>query len=186
MLLADDVAGDVAAAGDMVPHHRVHAGNAPSSHARSPRPAHLPPAPVHTHTQSKTLKNVIKGYLEDTGDVAGLAFKLHDFGARGVSSMESAALGGAAHLVNFMGTDTVSGVLLARECYGAEMAGFSIPAAEHSTITSWGKVRMRMRMETEGVRLRSPLNGISSLPVVCVSFVCVVCSRMRWRRTATW
>lgn len=133
---------------------------------------------MHTHTQSKTLKNVIKGYLEDTGDVAGLAFKLHDFGARGVSSMESAALGGAAHLVNFMGTDTVSGVLLARECYGAEMAGFSIPAAEHSTITSWGKVRMRV--ETEGVRLHSPLNGISLPPVVCV------CSQTKWRRTATW
>ena len=147
MLLADDVAGDVAAAGDLVPHHRLHAGTAPSSHARSrsPRPAHLAPPPVHTHTQSKTLKNVIKGYLEETGDVAGLAFKLHDFGARGVSSMESAALGGAAHLVNFMGTDTVSGVLLARECYGAEMAGFSIPAAEHSTITSWGKVRLRTK-----------------------------------------
>jgi nicotinamide phosphoribosyltransferase len=64
---------------------------------------------------------------------------LHDFGARGVSSLESAGIGGAAHLVNFKGTDTVPALLWAKKYYGAEMAGFSIPAAEHSTITSWGR-----------------------------------------------
>jgi len=53
--------------------------------------------------------------------------------------MESAGIGGAAHLVNFMGTDTVTGLLFAREYYNAGIAGFSIPAAEHSTITSWGR-----------------------------------------------
>ena len=37
-----------------------------------------------------------------------------------------------------MGTDTIEGVLAARRYYGADMPGFSIPAAEHSTITSWG------------------------------------------------
>jgi nicotinamide phosphoribosyltransferase len=46
-----------------------------------------------------------------------------------------------AHLVNFLGTDTVSGLLAARAYYGEPMAGFSIPAAEHSTITSWGRER---------------------------------------------
>ena len=67
------------------------------------------------------------------------AFKLHDFGARGATSQESAALAGMAHLVNFMGTDTVEGVLAARRFYDEPMAGFSIPAAEHSTITAWGR-----------------------------------------------
>ena len=95
--------------------------------------------PTTVATQSKSIKNVIKGYLEKTGDVSGLDFKLHDFGARGVSSLESAGIGAAAHLVNFMGTDTVSGILFAREYYSAGIAGFSIPAAEHSTITSWGR-----------------------------------------------
>lgn len=90
-------------------------------------------------TVSYHIKRVINRFLIETGDVAGLPFKLHDFGARGVSSEESAAIGGAAHLVNFMGTDTISGVLFARKYYGEKMAGFSIPAAEHSTITSWGK-----------------------------------------------
>jgi nicotinamide phosphoribosyltransferase len=82
---------------------------------------------------------VILNYLEKSGDPTTIGFKLHDFGARGVSSMESAGIGSAAHLVNFMGTDTISGVLFAREYYGAGIAGFSIPAAEHSTITSWGR-----------------------------------------------
>ena len=67
------------------------------------------------------------------------AFKLHDFGARGATSQESAAIAGMAHLVNFSGTDTIEGVLAARRFYDEPMAGFSIPAAEHSTITSWGR-----------------------------------------------
>jgi nicotinamide phosphoribosyltransferase len=90
-------------------------------------------------TQSYTIKQVILDYLEKTGEPSTIDFKLHDFGARGVSSMESAGIGGAAHLVNFMGTDTITGVLFAREYYNAGIAGFSIPAAEHSTITSWGR-----------------------------------------------
>jgi nicotinamide phosphoribosyltransferase len=90
-------------------------------------------------TQSWTIKQVILDYLERTGDPTTIDFKLHDFGARGVSSLESAGIGGAAHLVNFMGTDTITGILFAREYYNAGIAGFSIPAAEHSTITSWGR-----------------------------------------------
>ncbi len=67
------------------------------------------------------------------------AFKLHDFGARGATSQESAGLAGMAHLVHFSGTDTIEAVLAARQYYDEPMAGFSIPAAEHSTITSWGR-----------------------------------------------
>ena len=95
--------------------------------------------PTTVATQSRSIKKVIADYLDLTGDINGLSFKLHDFGARGVSSLESAGLGGAAHLVNFMGSDTLSGVMYAREYYSAGVAGFSIPAAEHSTITSWGR-----------------------------------------------
>ena len=90
-------------------------------------------------TQSWTIKQVILDYLERTGDPTTIGFKLHDFGARGVSSMESAGIGGAAHLVNFMGTDTITGILFAREYYNAGIAGFSIPASEHSISTSFGK-----------------------------------------------
>ncbi|MEX1826589.1 nicotinate phosphoribosyltransferase [Luteibacter sp. CQ10] len=99
--------------------------------------------PVTVATLSWQVKRTIRGFLQRTSDdpEGQLPFKLHDFGARGVSSAESAALGGMAHLVNFRGTDTVQGVLAAREYYGETMAGYSIPAAEHSTITSWGRDR---------------------------------------------
>ena len=95
--------------------------------------------PTTVATQSRAIKELILDYLEKTGDPSLIDFKLHDFGARGVSSQESASIGGAAHLVNFMGTDTIIGVVYARQFYNAGISGFSIPAAEHSTITSWGR-----------------------------------------------
>ena len=96
---------------------------------------------ITVSTQSWQIKRDVYKYLQETADDADaeIAFKVHDFGARGVSSQETAAIGGAAHLVNFMGTDTMASLLLHRKFYGSEMAGFSIPAAEHSTITSWGR-----------------------------------------------
>lgn len=95
--------------------------------------------PTTVATNSYESKKIILNALEATGDPSTIAFKLHDFGARGVSSRESAGLGGAAHLVNFQGTDTVEALLYARRFYSADMAGFSIPAMEHSTVTSWGR-----------------------------------------------
>lgn len=95
--------------------------------------------PSTVATTSWRIKKLIGEALEETGDPAGLPFKLHDFGARGVSSQESAAIGGLAHLINFMGTDTMEALYAARLFYGEQMAGFSIPAAEHSTVTAWGR-----------------------------------------------
>ena len=95
--------------------------------------------PTTVATNSYENKKLILKYLEETGDPTTIDFKLHDFGARGVSSLESAGIGGAAHLVNFMGTDTVESLLFARRYYNADIAGFSVPAMEHSTVTSWGR-----------------------------------------------
>lgn len=95
--------------------------------------------PTTVATLSKSIKDTILYYLEKSGDPTTINFRLHDFGSRGVSSLESSALGGMAHLVNFMGSDNMVAVLAAREYYDEPMAGLSIPAAEHSTITSWGR-----------------------------------------------
>jgi nicotinamide phosphoribosyltransferase len=96
--------------------------------------------PTTVATISRECKKIIYRYLQKSADDpdSEIMFKLHDFGARGASSGETAALGGLAHLVNFMGTDTVEALVLARNIYNEKMAGFSIPASEHSTITSWG------------------------------------------------
>ena len=94
--------------------------------------------PCTIATISRELKKVLKRALEKSGSVEGLPFMLHNFGYRGSTSVESAAIADAAHLVNFMGTDTIAGIELLQKYYLAEMPAFSVPAAEHSTITSWG------------------------------------------------
>lgn len=100
--------------------------------------------PTTVASRSFAIKKVILKYLNETADdpMAEIGFKLHDFGARGVSSAESAQIGGMAHLVNFMGSDTIEGILAAGHYYGSDkMIGYSIPALEHSTVISWGKDR---------------------------------------------
>lgn len=90
------------------------------------------------------LQNIIKSALEKSADsIEGLPFKLHDFGARGASSMETVALGSLANLVNFSGTDSMTALVAASRWYGMDqdMPAFSIPAAEHSTMTAWGRER---------------------------------------------
>lgn len=95
--------------------------------------------PMTVATLSREMKKLIRAHLARSGDPSQIDFKLHDFGFRGVSSVESAGLGGAAHLINFQGTDTLAGIVLAQRHYCADMPGYSIPASEHSTITSWGR-----------------------------------------------
>jgi nicotinamide phosphoribosyltransferase len=96
--------------------------------------------PITVASLSWYCRQIILSGLNQTAEdpLGEIGFKLHDFGSRGVSSKESAGIGGAAHLVNFMGSDTVWGVALANQYYDHPMSGFSIPAAEHSTMTMQG------------------------------------------------
>ena len=98
-------------------------------------------APTTVATTSYHIKKIIYDALVRTADDADaeIGFKLHDFGSRGVSSMESAAFNGAAHLVNFLGSDTTVGIMAANIGYHEKMAGYSIFATEHSTTTSFGR-----------------------------------------------
>lgn len=97
--------------------------------------------PITVATHSWHLKKLIYESLLRTADDPDteINFKLHDFGARGVSSCESSGIGGLAHLVNFRGSDTVQALIYGQKYYNCAMAAYSIPAAEHSTITAWGK-----------------------------------------------
>ena len=101
--------------------------------------------PTTVATLSREIKKIFIEYLEKTTSYSKdeiinlLPFMLNDFGYRGASSDESAAIGGSAHLVNFSGTDNIRAVNLITSYYNTdEILGFSIPASEHSTITSWG------------------------------------------------
>lgn len=90
---------------------------------------------------SREIKKTWKHYLDLSSDnpEAEIVFKHHDFGSRGVSCREQAAIGGVAHLFNFLGSDTVAGIKFANYYYDCPMAGFSIPATEHSTMTIFGR-----------------------------------------------
>nr|QHX41457.1 nicotinamide phosphoribosyltransferase-like protein [Halisarca dujardinii] len=120
--------------------------------------------PMTVATISKEMKMIIGKYLLETADnLNGLPTMLHDFGFRGASSVESAALGGSAHLVNFRGTDNLASLILARDYYHAkEIAGVSIPASEHSTITAWKKTG-------EKDAFKNMLTQFPNGPVACVS-----------------
>lgn len=118
--------------------------------------------PITVATQSQYMKQDIMYYLNLTGADDQADFKLHDFGFRGSTSVESAGIGGAAHLVNFKGTDTFAGIDLLMDYYYSEMPGHSIPASEHSTITSWGE-------ENEVEAMRNMLDKYPTGLVACVS-----------------
>jgi len=99
--------------------------------------------PSTVATLSRAIKKIIlKALVKSSGydPKDTIRYKLHDFGARGVSSYESACIGGLAHLINFSGTDTLSALAYGRKYYtDMDCAGHSIPAMEHSTVTSWGR-----------------------------------------------
>lgn len=97
-------------------------------------------APTTTATVSRKVKQILQTYLQHTGcDLDKLDFMLHDFGYRGASSRETAMVNGMAHLLNFKGTDTMVALQGMRAYYGArEMPAFSVPASEHSVMSSLG------------------------------------------------
>lgn len=91
-------------------------------------------------TLSREIKKLMYRFMLETDgkEVAdgAIDFACHDFGYRGASSHESAEIGGAAHLTNFMGTDTVPALIYLIEMYNADVAGYSVNATEHSIMTS--------------------------------------------------
>ncbi|MCP4521432.1 MAG: nicotinate phosphoribosyltransferase [Cytophagales bacterium] len=99
--------------------------------------------PCTVATISREVKKVVTQFYKDTateGSEAGIDFVLNDFGFRGVSSVESAGLGGSAHLINFNGSDTIMGSMYAKRYYNTDnVFGKSIPATEHSICTLLGQ-----------------------------------------------
>src|SRR6202012_1105358 len=99
--------------------------------------------PCTVATLSNEIRKVVTQFYSETateGAEAGIDFVLNDFGFRGVSSMESAKIGGAAHLLSFSGSDNLAGSKMAIDYYNAQKVyGLSIPATEHSICTLLGR-----------------------------------------------
>lgn len=108
-------------------------------------------------SEDLAIRKIIKKYFDLSVDAVdenandlrqkypGLPFMYHDFGARGVTCEEQAQIGGAAHLVNFTGSDTISGIRAANWYYDCAMAAFSVPATEHSVQCSYGSSEVEQR-----------------------------------------
>ena len=123
--------------------------------------------PITVATISKEVKKLVQKNFEATASEqaieAGVDFVLNDFGFRGVSSVESAGLGGSAHLINFRGSDTITASVFAKRYYDAkEVYGKSIPATEHSICTLLGEAG-------ELDMFKHVLNNFPNGMVACVS-----------------
>lgn len=87
-------------------------------------------------------RRLLDAYAKETG--APLDFVLwqgHDFSMRGMSGVYDAAQSGAAHLLSFLGTDTIPAIDYLEEYYGGKSSfiGGSVPATEHSVMCMGGK-----------------------------------------------
>jgi nicotinamide phosphoribosyltransferase len=96
--------------------------------------------PTTVCTNSYKLRMLIDSYAQKSGTRV-TPFHVHDFGMRGVSSLQSSGIAGSAHLVNFLGSDNTVGRRYAKAFYNADGKDLSstIYAAEHSTVISYGR-----------------------------------------------
>jgi nicotinamide phosphoribosyltransferase len=119
--------------------------------------------PITIASKSLAVKKMLLKHWEKTADdVSGVDFAYHNFGDRGSSSVESAAIGGVAHLTQFKGTDNFNCLEHSNKYYDEKYQGFSIPATEHSTVTSWGR-------ENEFEMIENYLETYKSYPIIaCV------------------
>lgn len=99
--------------------------------------------PTTIATRDYTNWRILKMALDRSADsFDSLPFMLHCFGGRGVTVEEQAQAGGA-HLVYFMGSDTISGIRAMNFYYGTAngMAAYSVPATEHSIQCAYGRTQ---------------------------------------------
>lgn len=89
------------------------------------------------------LRRVLEQAAEETGGITGAVdFQLHDFSYRGMTSWQTAAASGAAHLTSFFGTDCVPAIPFVNKYYGGKdngLIGASVPATEHSVMCAGGQ-----------------------------------------------
>lgn len=126
--------------------------------------------PSTAATISYAYRKIIDHYTELTGGNKDFVmWQGHDFSSRGMSGIQDAARTGSGHLLSFAGTDNVTAVQLVNDAYrGKEtFVGGSVPATEHSTMTSSILVeaeRLRQAgVDEDDVMAQAELNVIKRL-----------------------
>lgn len=95
-------------------------------------------------TLAREFKHLLTKWAKETGGSEEFVpFQGHDFSMRGMGSLQTAKYSAAGHLLSFVGTDSIPGILFLEEFYGAnietEVVGTSIPATEHSVMSAYGQ-----------------------------------------------
>lgn len=99
---------------------------------------------ITSATLAKKFRDIfIRWAIKTGGPRDFVPFQGHDFSMRGMGSLETAKYSAAGHLLSFVGTDSIPGILFLEEYYGAdidtELVGTSIPATEHSVMSAYGQ-----------------------------------------------
>jgi len=104
--------------------------------------------PVHSASMAYGYKKILTKYAQETGmPPMFVLFQGHDFSFRGMQSPESAISSGMGFLTCFQGTDTIPALEAMEHYYGTSDAGYSVPATEHSVMSSHGKDNERETIE---------------------------------------
>ncbi|GMH45188.1 hypothetical protein BSKO_13145 [Bryopsis sp. KO-2023] len=98
--------------------------------------------PSTVATLSRRARDVIERAFEKSSNAGKncptVTGRLHDFGFRGCTCPEQSIIGGTAHLLNFTGSDTMSAAFYAQfHLNDGKPVAMSVPATEHSVMTSW-------------------------------------------------
>ena len=84
------------------------------------------------------LKTLSQWAIKTVGNTDTVKYQGHDFAFRGMFGVEAAMMSGGAHLLSFVGTDTIPAIDWLEEYYGAdsdtELVGCSIAATEHAVM----------------------------------------------------
>ena len=94
--------------------------------------------PMTSATLAFRYRQLLDKYAEETSDCPEFVdFQAHDFSMRGMYGVEAGRMSGAAHLLSFKGTDSISSIDFLNEYYPSlfeDMIGGSVPATEHSVM----------------------------------------------------
>lgn len=82
-------------------------------------------------------RKILDAAAQRTGaDPADVDYQCHDFSYRGMSSHETAAVSGAAHLLSFSGSDSLIARRWIKQYYGGPFVAESCVATEHSVMSA--------------------------------------------------
>lgn len=99
--------------------------------------------PMTSATIAYRYREIIEKYFNITVENGDIRKACGDFSMRGFSSVESAELSGAAHLLSFIGTATIPAISYLEEYYNRnieeEIVGLGTPSTEHSVMCSYGE-----------------------------------------------